>query len=157
MTRQVSILFFIITFFSSSFLTSVIAASDNDLTVYSTRKEHLIKPLFDAFTEKTGIKVSYLTGKGGALIERIKLGGKVTCIDLSTEKDSWDIVPDCHHNWNIKGRNHMNNLKKVQNAFWYTYKALNFKAKVIYSHINNLPVNIGIYDVSLMSLVLLHL
>ena len=85
------------------------------------------------------------------------LGGKVTCIDLSTEKDSWDIVPDCHHNWNIKGRNHMNNLKKVQNAFWYTHKALNSKAKVIYSHINNLPVNIGIYDVSLMSLVLLHL
>ena len=85
------------------------------------------------------------------------LGGKVTCIDLSTEKDSWDIVPDCHHNWNIKGKNHMNNLKKVQNAFWYTHKALNSKAKVIYSHINNLPVNIGIYDVSLMSLVLLHL
>ena len=85
------------------------------------------------------------------------LGGKVTCIDLSTEKDSWDIVPDCHHNWNLEGRNHMNNLKKVQNAFWYTHKALNSKAKVIYSHINNLPVNIGIYDVSLMSLVLLHL
>ena len=29
------------------------------------------------------------------------LGGKVTCIDLSIEKDSWDIVPDCHHNWKI--------------------------------------------------------
>ncbi len=91
MTRQVSILFFIITFFSSSFLTSVIAASDNDLTVYSTRKEHLIKPLFDAFTEKTGIKVSYLTGKGGALIERIKLEGKKTKADLFMTVDAGNL------------------------------------------------------------------
>jgi len=91
LTRQVSILFFIITFFSSSFLTSVIAASDNDLTVYSTRKEHLIKPLFDAFTEKTGIKVSYLTGKGGALIERIKLEGKKTKADLFMTVDAGNL------------------------------------------------------------------
>ncbi|MBT68202.1 MAG: Fe(3+) ABC transporter substrate-binding protein [Thiotrichales bacterium] len=84
-------LFFIITFFSSSFLTSVIAASDNDLTVYSTRKEHLIKPLFDAFTEKTGIKVSYLTGKGGALIERIKLEGKKTKADLFMTVDAGNL------------------------------------------------------------------
>ncbi len=91
MTRQVSILFFIITFFSSSFLTSVFAASDNDLTVYSTRKEHLIKPLFDAFTEKTGIKVSYLTGKGGALIERIKLEGKKTKADLFMTVDAGNL------------------------------------------------------------------
>ena len=91
MTRQVLILFFIITFFSSSFLTSVIAASDNDLTVYSTRKEHLIKPLFDAFTEKTGIKVSYLTGKGGALIERIKLEGKKTKADLFMTVDAGNL------------------------------------------------------------------
>jgi len=91
LTRQVLILFFIITFFSSSFLTSVIAASDNDLTVYSTRKEHLIKPLFDAFTEKTGIKVSYLTGKGGALIERIKLEGKKTKADLFMTVDAGNL------------------------------------------------------------------
>ena len=53
-----------------------------------------------------------------------KLGGKVICIDLLTEKDSWDFVPDCHHNLNIKERDFMNELKKVQNAFWYAHKAL---------------------------------
>jgi|TARA_B100001964_G_scaffold188992_1_gene210489 hypothetical protein len=86
-----------------------------------------------------------------------KLGGNIICIDLSTEKDSWDIVPDCHHNLNIKERDFMNKLKKVQNAFWYTHKALNSKAKVILSHVNDLPAEIGIYDISLMSSVILHL
>ena len=107
------------------------------------------------FLNKTVLELGPASGYITFYME--SLGGKVTCIDLSTEKDSWDIVPDCHHNWKIKGRYHMNNLKKVQNAFWYAYKALNSKAKVIYSHINNLPVDIGMYDVSLMSLVLLHL
>ena len=31
------------------------------LTVYSARKEHLIKPLFDAYNEKTGVKIQYIT------------------------------------------------------------------------------------------------
>ena len=33
------------------------AVSDETVTVYSSRKEHLIKPLFEAFTKDTGIKV----------------------------------------------------------------------------------------------------
>ena len=51
----------------------------------------------------------------------------------------------------------MNKLKRVQNAFWYTHKALNSKAKVILSHVNDLPAEIGIYDISLMCTVILHL
>jgi len=86
-----------------------------------------------------------------------KLGGKVTCIDLSTEKDLCDIVPDCHHNYNIKGRDLMNKIKKFQNAFWYTHRVLNSKAKVILSHVNDLPAEIGIHDISLIGSVLLNL
>ena len=70
MTRKISILsLLLISTFSVSISSAVMAASDENLTVYSTRKEHLINPLFDDFTAKTGIKVAYLTGKGGALIE----------------------------------------------------------------------------------------
>jgi iron(III) transport system substrate-binding protein len=65
----------------TSSITAIAAISDS-VTVYSSRKEHLIKPLFDAFTKDTGIKVSYLTGKGGALIERLKLEGKNTKADM---------------------------------------------------------------------------
>jgi len=65
-----------------SSITTVQATSDDSVTVYSSRKEHLIKPLFEAFTKDTGIKVEYLTGKGGALIERLKLEGANTPADM---------------------------------------------------------------------------
>ncbi len=81
----------IIAIFASSFSSAVAAASNDSLTVYSTRKEHLIEPLFDAFTKKTGIKVSYLTGKGGALIERIKLEGKRTKADIFMTVDAGNL------------------------------------------------------------------
>jgi len=80
-----------IAIFTSSFSSAVAAASNDSLTVYSTRKEHLIEPLFDAFTKKTGIKVSYLTGKGGALIERIKLEGKRTKADIFMTVDAGNL------------------------------------------------------------------
>ena len=80
-----------IAIFASSFSSAIAAASNDSLTVYSTRKEHLIEPLFDAFTKKTGIKVSYLTGKGGALIERIKLEGKRTKADIFMTVDAGNL------------------------------------------------------------------
>ena len=92
MKKQVTILAtLIIAIFTSSFSSAVVAASNDSLTVYSTRKEHLIQPLFDAFTKKTGIKVSYLTGKGGALIERIKLEGKRTKADIFMTVDAGNL------------------------------------------------------------------
>ncbi len=92
MKKQVTILAtLIIAIFTSSFSSAVAAASNDSLTVYSTRKEHLIEPLFNAFTKKTGIKVSYLTGKGGALIERIKLEGKRTKADIFMTVDAGNL------------------------------------------------------------------
>ncbi len=80
-----------ISILSTSFSTAVLSANDDSLTVYSTRKEHLIEPLFNAFTDKTGIRVKYLTGKGGALIERIKLEGKKTKADLFMTVDAGNL------------------------------------------------------------------
>ena len=92
MNKKVSIFSVIaLAILSTSFSASVQAATNDSLTVYSTRKEHLIKPLFDAFTAKTGIKVKYLTGKGGALIERIKLEGKKTKADLFMTVDAGNL------------------------------------------------------------------
>jgi ABC-type Fe3+ transport system, periplasmic component len=74
-----------------SSITTVQAASDGSVTVYSSRKEHLIKPLFEAFTKDTGIKVEYLTGKGGALIERLKLEGANTKADMFMTVDAGNL------------------------------------------------------------------
>ncbi|BBB24005.1 iron(III) transport system substrate-binding protein [Isorropodon fossajaponicum endosymbiont JTNG4] len=67
------------------------AKSEDSVTVYSSRKEHLIKPLFESFTKDTGIKVTYLTGKGGALIERLKLEGKNTKADMFMTVDAGNL------------------------------------------------------------------
>jgi iron(III) transport system substrate-binding protein len=71
-------------------VTQIQAASD-EVTVYSSRKEHLIKPLFEQFTKKTGIEVNYLTGSGGDLIERLKLEGHNTPADMFMTVDAGDL------------------------------------------------------------------
>ena len=42
-----------------------------ELTVYSARKEHLVKPLFEAYEKESGTKIRYLTGKAPALLQRL--------------------------------------------------------------------------------------
>lgn len=83
-----SIVFSVLTVSS---ITTVQATSDDSVTVYSSRKEHLIKPLFEAFTKDTGVKVEYLTGKGGALIERLKLEGANTPADMFMTVDAGNL------------------------------------------------------------------
>jgi iron(III) transport system substrate-binding protein len=72
-------------------ITQVQAATDDTVTVYSSRKEHLIQPLFEQFTKDTGIEVNYLTGKGGDLIERLKLEGENTHADMFMTVDAGDL------------------------------------------------------------------
>jgi iron(III) transport system substrate-binding protein len=43
-------------------------SSTEEIVAYSARNEHLIKPLFDAYTAKTGVKIKYITDKEGALL-----------------------------------------------------------------------------------------
>lgn len=72
--------------------TAVAAGADNqEVVVYSSRTEHLIKPVFEAFTEETGIKVTYLTGKDNALIERVKAEGRSTPADVLMTVDAGNL------------------------------------------------------------------
>lgn len=52
--------------------TSVLA---NEVNVYSAREEQLIKPLLQAFTKDTGIKVNLVTSDDDPLLERLKREG----------------------------------------------------------------------------------
>lgn len=45
--------------------------SAQKVVVFSARKQHLIEPLFTAFTEETGIEVNYITDKAQPLLARI--------------------------------------------------------------------------------------
>jgi iron(III) transport system substrate-binding protein len=54
----------------------------SEVVVYSARIEPLIKPMFDAFTEKTGIQVTYLTAGEKELFERLQSEGPNTPADV---------------------------------------------------------------------------
>ncbi len=61
------------------------------LTVYTSRNEQLIQPVFDAFTKATGIAVRFTTDKDGALIERLKAEGENTPADLLITVDAGNL------------------------------------------------------------------
>jgi len=65
-----------------------IAANAAEVNVYSSRKEALIKPLLDQFSEKTGIEVNLLTGNSDALLARLKSEGENTPADLFLTVDA---------------------------------------------------------------------
>jgi iron(III) transport system substrate-binding protein len=52
------------------------------VVVYSSRQEHLIKPVFDRFTQETGIEVQFQTGEEGPLIARLQAEGAATFADV---------------------------------------------------------------------------
>lgn len=58
-----------------------VAAQADEVNVYTTRQPDLIQPLFDAFTEETGIGVRALFG-GEELVERIRAEGANSPADL---------------------------------------------------------------------------
>jgi iron(III) transport system substrate-binding protein len=66
-------------------LSSLVLAQQVNL--YSARKEALIKPLLDKFTQQTGISVNLVTGKADNLITRLKSEGKFSPADLLLTTD----------------------------------------------------------------------
>jgi iron(III) transport system substrate-binding protein len=66
-------------------LSSLVVAQQVNL--YSARKEALIKPLLDKFTQQTGISVNLVTGKADNLITRLKSEGKFSPADLLLTTD----------------------------------------------------------------------
>ena len=67
--------FFVISTCAFFLLTGQLAHAQ-EVVVYSARIEQLIKPMFDAFTKETGIKVKYTTDNEGALLARLEAEGK---------------------------------------------------------------------------------
>ncbi|KIH78253.1 ABC transporter substrate-binding protein [Geoalkalibacter ferrihydriticus DSM 17813] len=66
-------------------------AQAQEVVVYSARNEHLIRPLFEAYTQETGVKVSFLTDKEGPLLQRLKAEGRNTRADLLVTVDAGNL------------------------------------------------------------------
>lgn len=59
-----------------------------EVNLYSARKEALIKPLLDEFSQKTGIQVNLVTGKADALVKRLETEGPNTPADVLITVDA---------------------------------------------------------------------
>lgn len=64
---------------------------DPEVVVYTSRKDHLIRPVFDLYTRETGIKVRYTTDDDGALITRLAAEGSNSPADLLITVDAGNL------------------------------------------------------------------
>ena len=67
------------------------AYAADKLVVYSARQEPLIKPLFEAYTAKTGVEIEFITDKEGPLFERLKAEGTRSRADLLITVDAGNL------------------------------------------------------------------
>jgi len=63
-------------------------ATASEINVYSARKEALIKPLLDKFSDETNIKINLVTGKADALLKRLETEGQNSPADLFITVDA---------------------------------------------------------------------
>lgn len=77
--------------FILSFLLLAPFAFTQDIVVYSSRNEQLIKPVFEAFTAETGLEVAYRTDKEGPLLQRLKAEGARTPADILLTVDAGNL------------------------------------------------------------------
>ena len=63
----------------------------DDIVVYSSRIDELIKPVFDKYTEKTGVKVKFITDKEAPLMARLKAEGGNTPADILITVDAGNL------------------------------------------------------------------
>ncbi|MBB1518301.1 extracellular solute-binding protein [Aquipseudomonas guryensis] len=71
-------------------LASSVQAAD-EVVVYSARIDELIKPVFDAYTAKTGVQVKFITDKEAPLLARLKAEGANTPADLLITVDAGNL------------------------------------------------------------------
>lgn len=83
--KQVSRLSVVVTCAASSLFVAQASVAD-EVNIYSYRQEFLIRPLLDAFTEKTGVDVNVVYSSKG-LLERIENEGRNTPADILLTSD----------------------------------------------------------------------
>ncbi|WP_010489371.1 extracellular solute-binding protein [Pseudomonas sp. S9] len=67
------------------------AQAADEVVVYSSRIDELIKPVFDAYTAKTGVPIKFITDKEAPLIARLKAEGANTPADMLITVDAGNL------------------------------------------------------------------
>jgi SAM-dependent methyltransferase len=73
------------------------------------------------------------------------------------ESASWDVVPYAgfdREGWLRERREH---TRRLNNAYWYCHRALGSRARMVYGSVYDIPASIGLFEISLVGSLLLHL
>ena len=73
-----------------STMAGAVQAAD-EVVVYSSRIDELIKPVFDAYTAKTGVPVKFISDKEAPLLARLKAEGANTPADMLITVDAGNL------------------------------------------------------------------
>lgn len=82
-------------------------------------------------------------------------GADVVAYDLS-EDQSWDVVPYAQCDYLQFSSARKAHIKKINNAFWLSHRVYDSSAMMVYGHVNAIPEEIGMVDISTFGSVLLH-
>ncbi|KJV69235.1 Fe(3+) ABC transporter substrate-binding protein [Candidatus Neoehrlichia procyonis] len=66
--------------------------TENVVNVFSSRKEELLRNLFQKFTEKTGVKVRYINDEAAQLISRMESEGSHSRADVFLTADAVNLI-----------------------------------------------------------------
>lgn len=115
----------------------------SEVNIYTSRHYDSDNFLYEDFTKTTGIKVNIISGKGEALIERIKSEGKNSAADIFFTADAgnlWKLQKDGHFR-SIKSERIINaipsNLRGPKNEWVGIAK----RARVIFYHPERVSFN----------------
>jgi iron(III) transport system substrate-binding protein len=120
-----------------------------ELVVYSARKEHLIRPLFETYTGETGVEIQYITDKAAVLLQRIKAEGRTTKADLLITVDAGNLLHAAQEGMlqplasKILSENIPSHLRDPQNR-WF---GLSVRARtIVYNPQKVAPTELGTYE-----------
>jgi len=82
-------------------------------------------------------------------------GAEVVAYDLS-ENDAWDVVPYAGWDYRHEITNSKEHIRRINNGYWLAHRALTSSARVMHGNVYNVPGDIGLVDVAVLSSVLLH-
>lgn len=65
--------------------------SGDEIVVYTSRADHLVKPVFDAYSAETGTRIRYITDNEAALITRLQAEGASSPADMLITVDAGNL------------------------------------------------------------------
>lgn len=96
------------------------------------------------------------TCSGFLCFEMEKRGAEVIAFDIGDAVE-WDMVPYAQYDYKKRIEEFKEYANRFKNAYWYSHKAFESKAKVVYGSVYQIPEEIGQVDIGTCCSILLHL